>query len=136
MPGNHDHPSVYSNDQPCVLPELTEKTTNMHNRCVKIADHLWIIGFGGSTPRYTLDGQLSKPGYPYVDRDMESDTIFKLLDLIPEEDQVILMTHCPPDNVGSGFVFRDKYSDQVYKLGSPSLCNQIVEAQKTVRLYV
>ena len=63
---------------------------------------------------------------------MEEDTILKLLDLIPEEDYVILLTHCPPDNVGSGIMFKDKYANQIYKLGSQSMCKQIFEAQRTV----
>ena len=132
VPGNHDHPSVYTNEEPRLLSSLEEKSTNLHNRCVKIADHLWMVGFGGSIPRYHLDGSISKPGYPYESTDMEKDSILKILDLIPEEDYVILLTHCPPDNVGSGVMYKDKYANQVFKLGSPSMCHQIFEAQRTV----
>ena len=63
---------------------------------------------------------------------MEEDSILKILDLIPEEDYVILLTHCPPDNAGSSIMYLDKYDHEVYKLGSKSMCKQIFEAQKTV----
>ena len=130
VPGNHDPAEMYDCKTPSVLPKLEVGTTNMHNHCVKLADHLWLVGFGGSVPRTLATGVANRDGYPFEKTDM-GDEITSLISLIPKGDQVILMTHCPPDHVGSSFVDED-HTDAVYYIGSASMYNQVCALMRDV----
>ena len=130
VPGNHDPAEMYDCKTPSILPKLETGTTNMHNHCVKLADHLWLVGFGGSVPRRLRSGAIDRNGYPFETTDMGNE-ITSLFSLIPKGDQVILMTHCPPDNVGSSFVDED-HPDAVFYLGSTSMYNQVCELMRDV----
>ena len=59
--------------------------------------------------------------------------ISSLFSFIPKGDQVILMTHCPPENVGSSFVDED-HANVVYYLGSSSMYHQVCELMKDVEV--
>lgn len=131
IPGNHDPVETYSPSVPSILPEIAKPSTNLHNHCVKLADHLWLAGFGGSIPRMNEDGSINKSGYPYIYEDMKQE-ITELISLIPKHDQVILMTHNPPAHVGSSTVDQDYSSGKVYLLGSQSMYDQIAVLMKDV----
>ena len=124
VPGNHDPEEAYSHSVPSILPKITQPSTNLHNYCLKLDDHLWLAGFGGSTPKLNEDGIQYGPGYPFVSEDMKQE-IIELISLIPKNDQVILITHCPPAHVGSSTVDQDLEAGIVFYLGSQSMYDQI-----------
>ena len=131
IPGNHDPIETYSRSVPSVLAKITELSTNLHNHCVKLADHLWLAGFGGSTPKLTEDGSLFGPGFPFKFEDMKQE-ITELISLIPKHDQVILMTHSPPAHVGSCTIDQDGRAGMVFSLGSQSMYDQITSLMQDV----
>ena len=135
IPGNHDPIETYSCSVPSVLAKITELSTNLHNHCVKLADHLWLAGFGGSTPKLTEDGSLFGPGFPFKFEDMKQE-ITELISLIPKHDQVILMTHSPPAHVGSCTIDQDGRAGMVFSLGSQSMYDQITSLMQDYDLFL
>ena len=98
VPGNHD-PFVEYSQKTSVVDSIPSTSLNIHKRCVQILPHLWIVGCGGSVPTTMNDGKLYSEGYPYCLNDME-EGIAECLQLIPENDHVIILTHTPPAHIG------------------------------------
>lgn len=110
---------------------------NVHGRCVRLADGLALVGFGGAVPAYR-DGTVCWPGappgarpdaamcaptrpahtarragFPYTEEETAGH-LDRLLHALPpaaddhsldyappEEDSVLLMTHCGPHGLGA-----------------------------------
>ena len=117
VPGNHDAYSFFTN----YFEEISSKSQNIHKKFKKIANNLYIVGLGGSTPilaggKWNKDfipfqdmdfSQINYPGYPYnADSNdyIESDKM--LLDDLNEvlnegkktweNSQLIFLTHTGP----------------------------------------
>uniref|UniRef100_A0A7S1C9Z9 Calcineurin-like phosphoesterase domain-containing protein n=1 Tax=Bicosoecida sp. CB-2014 TaxID=1486930 RepID=A0A7S1C9Z9_9STRA len=68
VPGNHDPVSMCDLESP---PQLTSHSTSAHNRAVRIAPGLSVVGFGGSVPAYQ-DGKQRWLGFPYTEDHMRA----------------------------------------------------------------
>ena len=64
VPGNHD-PYIYFTNN---YQEVSSKSKNLHKKYEKIANNLYIIGLGGSTPMLS-GGEWSKDFIPFKDID-------------------------------------------------------------------
>ena len=119
LPGNHDPASLYDVGGYSKITEF-DKSINLHKRVLQLAPHLWLAGVGGSSYVRYEDNSIRDFGYPYKDEFTED--LHELFAMIPEDDQVILMTHVPPSKVGTSYsdwhptmdVFINYGSDVVY----------------------
>ena len=77
---------------------------NVHAIPTRIAPNLTLLGFGGSVPSFTPEGQQVWEGFPYDSDDKFSGDVKLLLDevvsndAIPPKETLLLMTHNGPSN--------------------------------------
>jgi len=96
LPGNHDATSLFS-DQP---PQLTQYSTNLHQKNLVIGDGLQLLGLGGSLPGYIFDTEGKKTelwkAYPYDEVNFEADMMPMLQKYTSPDLETLLLTHNGP----------------------------------------
>ena len=123
VPGNHDPESMFERNEPFYVQKL-EKTTNLHFGCYELSPGLWIAGLGGSVPGQLDGSSYDTVGYPFTTCDMNNE-LTEIFRLIPENAQVIIILHCPPNHIGSSFMDVHKRKHVYYQYGSESLYQQL-----------
>ena len=67
--GNHDPVTLFSNNS----LSLTIKSTNIHKKCIKVCNDLYIFGLGGAVPTISSKNFIDSEDFkPYIDVDSES----------------------------------------------------------------
>ena len=112
IPGNHDPYTLF---QQQTAPKFTEHSVNLHKTYMKLADDLYIIGNGGSTPvlqgaKYQVrntpfaDLDFSKVmynGYPY---NHDGDSNYKLSDVDMETNIKEVITRVKEENANARMI--------------------------------
>lgn len=103
---------------------MTESTVNIHNRVIKIADDLYIAGFGGSVSSVDRMKNVIWAGYPKVKGDLDVSGLKKAIRQLPKTSSVwkytysymklIIMTHTPPMIAPSSIMYTDKLDKKIY----------------------
>ena len=129
LPGNHDPLYTYEATDYRQLTEF-EKSVNLHRRVMQLAPHLWLAGIGGSCYIRYKDNSIRDFGFPY--KEEFTDDLHDLFALIPEGDQVILMTHVPPATVGTSYTDLHPSMDVYINYGSDVVYDQFCDLLQKV----
>lgn len=97
---------------------------------MQLAPHLWLAGIGGSCYIRYKDNSIRDFGFPY--KEEFTDDLHDLFALIPEGDQVILMTHVAPATVGTAYADLHPSMDVYINYGSDVVYDQFCDLLQNV----
>ena len=121
IPGNHDSPTLFTNDS----FSLTPYSTNIHLKNYMIAEDLQIVGLGGSLPGYIAnqDGIMIQvwESYPYDEKSFEADLNPLIKKFCKKELQTILVTHNGPSISSTTVDISEFHLEQPVQSGSKYL---------------
>jgi len=105
VPGHHDPPTTRVKDSP--LPRLTSNSCNLHNRCLRVADDLVLLGFDHQqNPMAKLESYIKAEVslQPETESELQQRLMYltsKLgQDFVMPGDSVIVLSHCTMNGLG------------------------------------
>ena len=138
IPGNHDPLSLFSG--PDAAPKLsTNDGANVHKSIKKVGDNLYVIGLGGCVQNFVQKdgvGALEKcwDPFPYGEEDHSrfNADLDELWAKVPENAQVIVMTHDGPSGSSTAKNTRFDMNMTTYHAGSPHLRKLLLQHREQV----